>query len=81
MTAVLWFAFGAGVGAFVGVLIRGRRRYNSGVAAGQALTELAHGWKAVVMPEPRRSETWQLVNRNITPTRERPESPRQGGRR
>lgn len=81
MTAVLWFAFGVAAGVAVGVLIRGRRRYNSGVAAGQALTELAHGWETVRMPEPARSQTWQLVNRNITPTRERPELPGRGGRR
>ncbi len=57
MTAfLLGLLAGLLVGAVLGCRVRGRRRYNAGVAAGRASECLEHGWvqDQFVTPKPRR---------------------------
>lgn len=63
------------VGFLLGLGFRSRRIYTRGVRAGQRLTERANNLPVTHFPRRRlirqRRPDWQLVDRQISPTRER----------
>lgn len=57
-------------GLALGSRLRGRRRYNAGVAAGRVSERLEHGWRDDPFwsaPLPRKRRLWLLLNRQVIP--------------
>lgn len=58
------------LGVCWGVRLRGRRRFNAGVAAGRSSERLEHGWRddpGLSHPLPRKCRRWLLLDRQVVP--------------